>query len=353
MAGISRAGGWLKGSIVMFWLAGQFTGPTLAQTLPPIIKRPPRLTVSDLAVVVNDSDSLSTSIGAYYAQRRQVPKNQVLHVRFPPGTDVMPREVFAAVRHEMQAQMPTGVEALLLTWMRPWRVDCMSITTAFAFGFDEAFCAEGCRTTRPSNYYNVNSHTPWEEFQMRPTMSLAANSLENAKALIDRGVEADHNLTTGAAYLVETSDHARSVRATLFPEIAKAFAGLLPVHHIKADYIADKRDVMFYFTGMLNVPKVASNTYLPGAIADHLTSAGGVLVGGNQMSSMAWLEAGATASYGAVVEPCNFTGKFPNPAVVMARYFQGESLIESYWKSVSMPGQGIFIGEPLAAPYAK
>jgi hypothetical protein len=35
----------------------------------------------------------------------------------------------------------------------------------------------------------------------------------------------------------------------------------------------------------------------------------------------------------------------------MHHYLAGETLIESYWKSVAMPGQGIFIGEPLARPY--
>jgi hypothetical protein len=70
------------------------------------------------------------------------------------------------------------------------------------------------------------------------------------------------------------------------------------------------------------------------------------------MSSLRWLEAGATGSYGAVVEPCNYPAKFPVPAVVMAHYLQGETLIEAYWKSVQMPGQGIFIGEPLARPFA-
>jgi hypothetical protein len=69
------------------------------------------------------------------------------------------------------------------------------------------------------------------------------------------------------------------------------------------------------------------------------------------MSSLRWLEAGATGSYGTVVEPCNFTTKFPNPALLLRHYLAGETLIESYWKSVAMPGQGIFIGEPLARPY--
>jgi hypothetical protein len=109
---------------------------------------------------------------------------------------------------------------------------------------------------------------------------------------------------------------------------------------------------MFYFTGLTQVPALDSNTFLPGAIGDHLTSAGGDLFGSGQMSSLKWLEAGATGSYGAVVEPCNFPAKFPVPAVVMAHYLQGETLIEAYWKSVLMPGQGIFIGEPLARPFA-
>jgi uncharacterized protein (TIGR03790 family) len=65
-----------------------------------------------------------------------------------------------------------------------------------------------------------------------------------------------------------------------------------------------------------------------------------------------WLDAGATASYGTVVEPCAFPQKFPHPAVVIDHYTRGETLIEAYWKSVAWPGQGLFVGEPLASPYA-
>jgi uncharacterized protein (TIGR03790 family) len=69
------------------------------------------------------------------------------------------------------------------------------------------------------------------------------------------------------------------------------------------------------------------------------------------MSVLRWLEAGATASYGTVAEPCNFTTKFPQPALAIARYTRGETVLEAYWKSVAMPGQGVFVGEPLAAPF--
>ena len=111
--------------------------------------------------------------------------------------------------------------------------------------------------------------------------------------------------------------------------------------------------MLFYFTGLTHVQKINRNTYLPGAIADHLTSAGGILSGSYQMSILEWVQAGVTGSYGTVVEPCNFPEKFSNPGVLMDYYLKGNSLIEAYWKSVAEPGQGIFVGEPLAKPFAK
>jgi hypothetical protein len=76
-----------------------------------------------------------------------------------------------------------------------------------------------------------------------------------------------------------------------------------------------------------------------------------MLTNSGQMSALRWLEAGATGSYGTVSEPCNYTEKFPQASVLIPHYFSGETLIEAYWKSVAWPGQGIFVGEPLANPY--
>ena len=183
-------------------------------------------------------------------------------------------------------------------------------------------------------------------------MSLAAAGVDEAKRLIDRGVAADASNPAGTAYLVSTPDRDRNVRAAGYAAVRTHLQAAIPVEIVEARAIEDRHDVMFYFTGLSHVPGIARNRYLPGAVADHLTSAGGELFGGSQMSSLAWLAAGATGSYGAVVEPCNFPSKFPVPGIVMAHYLQGETLIEAYWKSVQMPGQGLFVGEPLARPYA-
>ena len=59
------------------------------------------------------------------------------------------------------------------------------------------------------------------------------------------------------------------------------------------------------------------------------------------MSGLAWLDAGATASFGTVVEPCAFPQKFPQPAIVMRRYLAGETLIEAYWKTWRVPRRAV------------
>ena len=119
----------------------------------------------------------------------------------------------------------------------------------------------------------------------------------------------------------------------------------------------DRRsNILFYETGTANVPSLNTNTYVPGALADHLTSAGGDLFGSTavdygQMSILRWLEAGAIASYGTVTEPCAWQQKFPQASVLVKYYFLGNTAVEAYLKSVQWPSQGVFVGDPLARPF--
>jgi uncharacterized protein (TIGR03790 family) len=312
----------------------------------------PALAADDLGVIVNDDDPDSVAIAAYYLKKRGIPAANLIHVRFKPGRSTLSREEFSRIKHHVDRATPGHIQAYSLTWAQPYRVDCMSITAAFAFGFDPAYCASRCQPTRISPYFNSNTVRPWTRYAMRPTMSLAAASVAEARQLIDRGIASDGSNPAGTAYLVSTTDKARNVRAAGYAAVRAQIQRVMPTEIVESDALENKRDVLFYFTGLAQVPALDTNSFLPGAVADHLTSAGGVLFGGSQMSSLAWLQAGATGSYGAVVEPCNFQAKFPVPGVVMAHYLQGETLIEAYWKSVQMPGQGLFIGEPLARPFA-
>ncbi len=324
-----------------------------AQSEVPLLYMPlPSLSNRDIAVIVNDADPLSVRIANYYKNKRSIANDRMIHINFNPGHKSIPKGQFEAIKRQVDAKTPAQVQAYVLTWMQPYRVGCMSITTAFAAGYDESFCSKGCKPTRNNPYFNSTTDKPFKKYNWRPTMMLAGEDFAAVKALIDRGVASDYTNPSGSAYLLKTSDKARSSRGLLFFKTALMFKGLWPTNYLEQDYIENKTDVMFYFTGLKHVSKISSNTFLPGAVADHLTSTGGVLTGGKQMSIIEWLKAGATGSYGAVVEPCNFIQKFPNPAVMMHYYLRGNTLIEAYWKSVAWPGQGVFVGEPLAKPFA-
>jgi hypothetical protein len=136
------------------------------------------------------------------------------------------------------------------------------------------------------------------------------------------------------------------------------WAGALQLNYIDnaagtgSNTLNGKAGVLFYFTGLTRVAEIASNSFRPGAAADHLTSFGGVLsASSGQMPITDWVDGGATASFGTVAEPCNYTQKFSKASVLIDQYWRGGTLIEAYWKSVEWPGQGLFIGEPLAQPF--
>lgn len=311
------------------------------------------ITSDNLALIVNDDDPFSIRTAQRYQSARRIPSENIVHIGFKPVASTMDPVVFQQVKREVDRLTPAHVQAYLLTWTLPYRVGCMSITSAFAFGYDAAYCADGCQPTKASPYFSSMSEAPFADFGIRPAMMLAGVDEKRVDELIKRGVQADYTQPEGTIYLVTTGDKARSTRTPTFRNLAAGFQGSLPLRHLEIDALTGKNDVMVYFTGATWIAGLDTLTFLPGAAADHLTSAGGVLDGVGQMSILRWLEAGATASYGAVVEPCNYPQKFSHPGIFIANYLRGGSLIESYWKSVHWPGQGVFVGEPLARPFAR
>jgi uncharacterized protein (TIGR03790 family) len=167
-------------------------------SIPPVVQLPRQaLTADQLAVVVNDLDPLSQRIGAYYMERRGIPAANRIRVRFTPDRSRMDVAEFQALYRQVQSATPEGVQAYALTWAAPYRVDCMSITTAFAAGYDPTFCASPCALTRASPLFGTNIQNPYTDSGWRPTMALAGTSFEAVKALIDRGIAADDTRPPG------------------------------------------------------------------------------------------------------------------------------------------------------------
>lgn len=309
------------------------------------------LNAARLGVLYNLDDPSSQAIALFYAARRSIPAANVLGLHLGSAKVLTP-EAFAPMRTQALDRLPTGVQSLALVWSLPYAVGCMSITSAFAAGYRAAFCVPGCGITASNPLFDSDGWLPADTVGWWPAMLIPTGDQGLARALIERGIAADRTNSRGTMYLTRTQDPARNVRAATYADTESRLANRLAIVELTTPVAREVPGVIAYFTGAAHVDELSRIHFVPGAVADHLTSTGGLPVGGNQMSAIAWLRQGATASYGSVSEPCNNLGKFPSVGVLMDHYSRGETIMEAYWKSVAMPGQGLFVGEPLARPYA-
>lgn len=183
---------------------------------------------------------------------------------------------------------------MAITWTKPYAVDYMSITSAFALGYiPQDPTTNPCTNLKalcgPANPYSSHpdSTSPFTELAFRPAMTIPATTLAEAKALIDRGVASDDTWPTGSAYLMDTSDQTRSARCILnanygYTNECQQFINTWDVAGtgidagiVNGNSVKNATDVLFYVQGLASVPDLATNTYLPGAVGDHLTSYGG------------------------------------------------------------------------------
>jgi uncharacterized protein (TIGR03790 family) len=312
------------------------------------------LAPSQTALVINDDEPNSVAIGELYRVAHNIPAQNIAHVRIPNRPRKLTAAAFEELKNDIDRQLGPDVRATLMVWTAPYAVECNSITSAYTNGFDADLCQKPCGPGKESPFFDkLTPGLPPPQTVNRISMLLPTESVDKARELIARGTSRWMTPPKATAYYLVTSEGARNSRAQFFPPSGKISAKNVFIRNMKADVLEGADDIIIYQTGMARVAKLETLHFLPGALADHLTSTGGMLLDDYQMSSLRWLDAGATASYGSVSEPCNYWQKFPNSMVLLKSYVGGSSAIEAYWSSVAWPGQGVFIGDPLAAPYKR
>lgn len=317
-----------------------------------------RLTVKDIGLVINTEDPYSVAVGDYYIKARGLKDSQVLRVSFPVRWTLIPEEL-KKLRGQIDDFFGDRVQALALAWRMPYAMECNSITAAISVGFDPSLCKLTCQPSKPTRYFGSASTRPYKDFGIRLSMLLAASNVNEAKAMIDRGVKSDGTLALKGApganvHFVTTSDVHRNVRKYFFPPEGMMPGANVKIHLDETEAIKNKSRVLMYLTGAAQVDYLDTISFLPGALGDHLTSFGGIIDQPHgQMTVFSWVGAGITATYGTTSEPCAHWQKFPHPQALLQFYVQGATAIESYWKSVMWPQQGLFVGEPLASPFSR
>ena len=176
------------------------------------------------------------------------------------------------------------------------------------------------------------------------------SSLDSVLAVLERGHNADYQGRRSGIYFVTNSNVRSTCRDWQFSSTKERLAERRLEVIVTNDFPVSSSSIMGLFCGTETVQPSDIGEFAPGAVAEHLTSWGAEFQR-PQTKCTAWLDAGATATCGSVVEPYANANKFPS-ARFFEHYTAGCSVLESFYQSVASPLQQLFLGDPLARPYA-
>jgi uncharacterized protein (TIGR03790 family) len=329
----------------------------------------------NVIVVVNQNSPQSVQLGNDYCEQRGVPPQNLLRMTGWTGGSInwSPADFQTCLLNPLLAMVASRglthqAQFVLFSMDIPYRVTDdtgqNSTTSALFYGFKTNTAAvDGIAScSLPDNSSNSYAYSELPFSQARPNtaatnsflaMMLTDTNLAGAETILARGVAADNSYPTQTVCLAKTSDAARNVRFVEFDNsiFENQVVGNFSVNRLDTNSTAFT-NLLGLQTGLANF-SLPTNAFAPGALGDSLTSFGGdIMENSGQTPALAFLEAGAAGSYGTVVEPCNYPQKFPDPV----DYFyqtRGFSVAEACYQSVLNPFEGLFVGEPLAAPFAR
>ncbi len=336
----------------------------------------------NVVVVVNQNSTNSVQLGNYYCEKRGVPPQNLLRITNWTGgnvqwttTDFTNSLVNPLLAMLSSRGLTNQIDYVVLSMDFPYRVvqtgaqsGANSTTAALFYGFKADDCTTNCPEGIPGCNLPAASSNAYAGsegiFRQTPPVAVGNNSwlvtmltssnLVQAKAIIDRGVAGDGIFTTQTVWLAKTTDYFRNIRYQEFDSTIfdARLAGDFFIQRTNSDSPYGLTNLLGYQTGLAGF-NILLNAFGPGAIADSLTSYAGALYEyTGQTTLLAFLNAGASGSYGTVTEPCAYLQKFPSPQVYFYQA-RGFSLAECYYQSLANPYQGLIVGEPLAAPFAQ
>ncbi len=328
----------------------------------------------NVIVVVNQNSTNSVQLGNDYCAQRGVPPQNLLRmtgwtngaITWSPDdfSTYLASPLFAMIAGRGLTNQATYV---LLSMDIPYNVgegatgSSNSTTSALFYGFKTNTGSLGfCSLPDASSNSYCFSEMPFGEAPPDTAatnsflaMMLTASNLAAAELILSRGVVSDSTFPTQTVYLAKTTSPLRNVRFVEFDDAVfeARVGGNNALVRTNTDSTAST-NLLGLMTGLATFA-LPANAFAPGAMGDTLTSyAGEIFQNTGQTTLLAFLNAGAAGSYGTVIEPCNYTQKFPHP---LDYFYQsrGFCLAEAYYQSVLNPFQGLLVGEPLSAPFAR
>ena len=337
----------------------------------------------EVLVLANRESPVSLEIARQYARLRQVPDANVVPLDLPWKEGSVPVEIAPAdFTKEIwepanKALEDRGIKDHVLAWLYapgfPVRISGTPPLSITGLTFlrnrrpDSEVIAKGTYASPlfagPDNpgaagfpAQSLDVQKAWLGKDMPlPAMMLGfigprGNTREEVLACMERGLRADGTRPEGTVYFVTNTDVRSLCRQWEILSSARELnaAGVKTV--VTNALPEEANGIAGAMMGAADLDLKTPRKFLPGAMAEHLTSFGAAFESGGQTKITEWIRAGATASAGTVTEPLALWTKFPH-ARFHAHSAAGCTILESFYQSIRCPLQILPLGEPLAAPW--
>jgi uncharacterized protein (TIGR03790 family) len=330
----------------------------------------------NVVVVVNQNSTNSIQLGNYYCEKRGVPPLNLVRISWNyTGHDWTRAQLLTnlvvPLNNAIAARGLTNqVDYVVLSMDIPYRAfdpdgSANTATSVLFYGFKNDTAVPpgfppSCSLPPSSTSGYAGSEDIFRNISPGSfktnylAVMLTSETLTQAKALVDRGMSSDGTWPTQTVFLAKSADLARNIRYWTFDNA-------IFDTRLRGNYsmLRTNTGALLGLTGLLGYENglewfaVSSNAFVPGAIADSLTSYGGIILNpaNSQSNLLNFIRGGAIGSYGTVIEPCTYLEKFPSASIYFCQA-RGFNVAECYYQSVTNPYQGLIVAEPLAAPFA-
>ncbi|MFC1467940.1 TIGR03790 family protein, partial [Verrucomicrobiota bacterium] len=339
----------------------------------------------ETVLLVNTNSQDSLKIAANFAAMRKLPQQNIIHLGADETQHQITQEKFAEqVWEPVQKELKErGLDGHVLAWIYsagfPYRVKTtagkMSIT---GLTFTRNTVPEKRKVGKVSTmiYFSPLFRGPGDtqEQQAKITLSLDrfkqglknnmpipammlgytgkhGNTVEEVIESLKNGLRGDNTRPARGVHFVKTSDlHRSAPREWQFNPVQLELAERTIEATTTTNFPAHAENTWGLMTGQAHIVTEKIPTFVPGAMADHLTSFAATFDKNEQTKCSEWIRAGATATAGTVTEPYSIWWKFPH-ARFFTHYSHGCTILESFAQSILNPTQTLCLGEPFCRPW--
>jgi uncharacterized protein (TIGR03790 family) len=252
-----------------------------------------------VVVVANQQSATSLELANYYLERRQVPPQNLVRISWAGGNvqwswSEFEEHLLAPLTNWIAARgLSNQVEIIVLSTDIPYRIHRQgdvevagqnSTTSALFYGFKSDGPVEypglpaSCNLPASASNSYFASELPFAKVRGGAFLAtmITSSNLAQAKQTVDVGAASDSSFPLQPAYLAKSSDRLRNIRYWTFDDavIDTLLLGYPTLVRTNTDLLDILQPASGY-SGGLAAFIASSGLFVPGAMADQLTSYGG------------------------------------------------------------------------------